>query len=54
MLPILIKIGSPAVGPKLEGNSAGWQTGKPRTQRCRYPVVKKGKSRFKKLPKFIS
>jgi hypothetical protein len=54
MLPILIKIGSATVAAKLERKFSRMQTGKPRTQRCRYPVVKKGKSRFKKLPKFIS
>lgn len=54
MLPLLIRIGSPAVSPKRRGNSDGWQTGKPRTPRCRYPVVKKGKGRFQKSPKSIS
>jgi hypothetical protein len=54
MLPLLIKIGTPAVAPKRRGNSDGWQTGKPRTSRCRYPVVKKGKGRFQKSPKSIS
>ena len=53
MLPLLIRIGSPAVVPKRRGNSDGWQTGKPRTRRCRYPVVKKGKGRFQKSPKSI-
>ena len=54
MLPLLIKIGSPAVAPKRRGNSDGWQTGKSRIPRCRYPVVKKGKGRFQKSPKSIS
>ena len=54
MLPLLIRIGSPTVVPKRRGNSDGWQTGKPRAQRCRYPVVKKGKGRFQKSPKSIS
>ena len=54
MLPLLIKIGTPAVAPKRRGKSDGWQTGKPRTPRCRYPVVKKGKGRFQKSPKSIS
>jgi hypothetical protein len=54
MLPLLIRIGNPAVAPKRRGNSDGWQTGKPRAQKCHYPVVKKGKSRFPKSPKPIS
>ena len=54
MLPLLIRIGSPAVAPKRRGNSDGWPLGTPRTQRCRYPVVKKGKGRFQKSTKFVS
>jgi len=54
MLPLLIKIGSPAVAPKRRGNSDGWPQGRLRTQRCRYPVVKKGKGRFQKSTKSIS
>ena len=54
MLPLLIKIGTPTVAPKCRGKSAGWPTGRPRTQRCRYPVVKKGKGRFQKSTKFVS
>jgi len=54
MLPLLIRIGTPAVAPKRRGNCDGWQTGKSRTRRCRYPVVKKGKGRFQKSPKSIS
>ncbi|MEG4808136.1 transposase [Microcoleus sp. F8-D3] len=54
MLPLLIRIGSPAVSPKRRGNSDGWQTGKTRTPRCRYPVVKKGKGRFQNSSKSIS
>ena len=54
MLPLLIRIGTPTVAPKRRGNCAGWPEGKLRTQRCRYPVVKKGKGRFQKLPKFVS
>jgi hypothetical protein len=54
MLPLLIRIGSPAVAPKRRGNSDGWPLGRPRTQRCRYPVVKKGKGRFQKSTKFVS
>jgi len=54
MLPLLIKIGTPAVAPKPRGKSAGWPTGKPRTRRCRYPVVKKGKGQFQNSSKFTS
>lgn len=54
MLPLLIKIGTPAVAPKPRGKSAGWPTGKPRTRRCRYPVVKKGKGQFQHSSKFTS
>jgi hypothetical protein len=54
MLPLLIKMGTPTVAPKRRGNSDGWPQGKHRTQRCRYPVVKKGKGRFQKSTKFIS
>ena len=54
MLPLLIKIGTPAITPKRRGNSTGWLTGKPRTLRCRYPVVKKGKGRFQNSTKFTS
>jgi hypothetical protein len=53
MLPLLIRIGSPAVAPKSRGKSAGWSSGKLRAQRCRYPVVKKGKGRFQNSPKFV-
>ena len=54
MPPLLIKIGTPTVAPKRRGNSDGWHPGKPRTQRCRYPVVKKAKGRFQKSTKFVS
>lgn len=54
MLPLLIKIGSPAIAPKPRGNSTGWPPGKTRAPRCHYPVVKKGKSRFQNSSKSIS
>ena len=54
MLPLLIKIGTPTAAPKSRGNLDGWQPGKPRTQRCRYPVVKKGKGLFQKSTKIVS
>jgi hypothetical protein len=33
---------------------AGWPSGKLRTPRCRYLVVKNGKGRFQKSPNFVS
>jgi len=33
---------------------AGWPSGKLRTPRCGYLVVKKGKGRFQKSPNFVS
>ena len=45
---VLAAIGTPARAPKPRGKSPGWQKGKKRTKRIRYPVVKKGFSRGKK------
>ncbi len=45
---VLAVIGTPARAPKPRGKSPGWQKGKKRTKRTRYPVVKKGFSRGKK------
>ncbi len=45
---VLAAIGTPACAPKPRGKSPGWQKGKKRTKRTRYPVVKKGFSRGKK------
>lgn len=42
---VLAAIGSPATDPKPRGNSPGWQPGRSRTRRTRYPVVKKGFAR---------
>ena len=42
MLPLLIRIGSPAVVPKRRGNSDGWQTGKPRTRLMSLSCGQKG------------
>jgi hypothetical protein len=53
ILPLLIKIGTPAIPPKRRGNSVGWLPGKPRAIRCRYPVVKKGKGKFQNSQKSI-
>lgn len=48
MLGLIALIGTPAVSPKLRGNSCGWEKGRKRSQRTRYPIVKKGVSRDKK------
>ncbi|WP_019498766.1 NF041680 family putative transposase [Pseudanabaena sp. PCC 6802] len=38
---VLVRIGSPSPDPKPRGKSPGWPLGKKRTQRIRYPTVKK-------------
>jgi hypothetical protein len=38
---VLAVIGTPAPSPKPRGKSPGWPVGQPRTQRIRYPTVKK-------------
>jgi hypothetical protein len=48
MFGLLVEIGTPAKSPKPRGKSPGWKTGKKRTKRIRYPVVKKQKSSGKK------
>ena len=48
MLGRLAEIGTPALPPKPRGKSTGWKPGKKRRKRTRYPVVKKGKSIYKK------
>lgn len=48
MLGLIAEIGTPAASPKLRGNSSGWEKGRKRNQRTRYPIVKKGVSRDKK------
>ena len=42
MLPLLIKIGTPAVAPKPRGNSDGWPPGKPRTRLMSLSCGEKG------------
>ena len=39
---VLARIGTPATAPKPRGKSPGWTPGRPRKQRIRYPIVKKG------------
>jgi len=38
---VLVRIGSPAPHPKPRGKSPGWPPGRKRTQRIRYPTIKK-------------
>ena len=48
---LLVAIGTPAKLPKPRGKSPGWQKGKNRTKKIRYPLVKKGKGRFESQKK---
>ncbi|NES06414.1 MAG: hypothetical protein F6K22_28520 [Okeania sp. SIO2F4] len=48
MFGLLVEIGTPAKTPKPSGFSTGGKTGKLRSKRTRYPVVKKRKSPIKK------
>ena len=48
MFGLLVEIGTPAQTPKPRGKSPGWEKGKKRNKRTRYPVVKKRKSADKK------
>lgn len=48
ILEVLLEIGTPAIAPKSRGKSPGWEKGKKRNKRTRYPVVKKRKSPDKK------
>ncbi len=45
---LLAAIGTPAKSPKPRGKSPGWETGKKRNKKPRYPVVKKTVTRKKK------
>ncbi len=44
MLGLLVEIGTPAVSPKPRGKSSGWEKGKKRDKRTRYPVGQKRRS----------
>jgi len=46
---ILALIGTPAQAPKPRGKSPGWPRGRPRKRRKRYPVLKKGRKRKRKV-----
>ena len=48
---IIAMIETPASAPKPRGKSPGWQKGKIRTKKLRYPLVKKGKGRFESQKK---
>ena len=45
---VLAGIGTPAPAPKARGKSPGWPSGRARTKRTRYPVIKKEKAQTKK------
>ena len=48
---VLVAIGTPAQSPKPRGKSSGWQKGKTRNKKPRYPVVKKTVTKQKKEKK---
>ncbi len=48
---VLASIGTPAKSPKPRGKSPGWEKGKKRNKKPRYPVVKKAVTRQKKPKK---
>ncbi len=48
---LLVAIGTPAKSPKPRGKSPGWQKGKSRTKKTRFPIVKKGKGKFESQKK---
>lgn len=48
---VLARIGTPAQAPKPRGKSPGWEKGRGRTKRTRYPLVKK---HHKKPPQTVS
>ncbi len=48
---VLVAIGTPAHTPKPRGKSPGWEKGKKRSKKPRYPVVKKTVTRKKKEQK---
>jgi hypothetical protein len=48
---LIAMIGTPASSPKPRGKSPGWQQGKIRTKKTRFPLVKKGKGKFESQKK---
>jgi hypothetical protein len=53
-LGLLVEIGTPAKPPKPRGKSSGWDSGKKRHKRTRYPTVKKTVTRPKKETKEVA
>lgn len=53
-LGLLVEIGTPAKPPKPRGKSPGWDSGKKRHKRTRYPTVKKTVTRQKKETKEVA
>ena len=47
---VLAAIGTPTTSPKPRGKSPGWESGKPRTRKNRYPTVKKRAAKPRKEP----
>lgn len=47
---VLAAIGTPATPPKPRGKSPGWEPGKPRSRKNRYPTVKKRPTKPRKEP----
>jgi len=47
---VLAAIGTPATSPKPRGKSPGWEPGKPRSRKNRYPTVKKRANKPRKEP----
>jgi len=50
-LGLLVEISTPAKPPKPRGKSPGWETGKKRNKKPRYPTVKNTVTRQKKEKK---
>lgn len=48
---VIAIVGTPARPPKPRGKSPGWQKGRVRAQKKRYPIVKKGKGKFESQKK---
>ena len=47
---VLAAIGTPTTSPKPRGKSPGWEPGKPRSRKNRYPTVKKRSNKPRKEP----
>ncbi len=53
-LGVLVEIGTPAKSPKTRGKSPGWEPGRERKKKLRYPTSKKTVSRQKKEKKEVA